>query len=160
MNIPSEQVRRHPVYRDLETTLRTLLRLEEGPLTRRTVTLALDRISDAAHAAGYAQARADVDNARAERDAVEARLAMALDFLSGRVGAHSTQPAIYQESVDDLELSVRSSNCLDNAGIKTVGQLIALTEGDLLRLRYFGRKSLDEIKCALRERGLRLRGPT
>ena len=48
--------------------------------------------------------------------------------------------------VDELELSVRSANCLQNADIKFVGELIQRSEGEMLRTKNFGRKSLNEIK--------------
>jgi DNA-directed RNA polymerase subunit alpha len=48
--------------------------------------------------------------------------------------------------VDELELSVRSANCLQNADIKYIGELIQRTEGDMLKTKNFGRKSLNEIK--------------
>ena len=48
--------------------------------------------------------------------------------------------------VDELELSVRSANCLQNADIKYIGELVQRTEGEMLRTKNFGRKSLNEIK--------------
>lgn len=65
-------------------------------------------------------------------------------------------PAL-DETIDDLELSVRASNILDSAGIKMVGDLVKLSERDLLRLRHCGRTSLREIVAALASRGLTLR---
>jgi len=53
--------------------------------------------------------------------------------------------------VEELELSVRSSNCLKNANIKTIGELTRKTEDDIARTRNFGKKSLQEIKEKLRE---------
>ena len=50
------------------------------------------------------------------------------------------------KSVDELELSVRSSNCLKNADIKTIADLVQKTESDMLKTKNFGRKSLNEIK--------------
>jgi DNA-directed RNA polymerase subunit alpha len=61
-----------------------------------------------------------------------------------------------QMSVADLELSVRSANCLKEADIKTIGDLISKTEDELLRFRNFGKKSLDEIKEILDSMGLSL----
>lgn len=58
----------------------------------------------------------------------------------------------------ELELSVRSSNCLKNANIQTIGDLCNKTEADLLKSRNFGRKSLKEIKEVLAEMGLSLKG--
>ena len=57
-------------------------------------------------------------------------------------------------SVEDLELSVRSANCLKNAGINTIGELVQKTEAEMLKTKNFGRKSLSEIKDILGEYGL------
>ncbi len=59
-------------------------------------------------------------------------------------------------NVDELELSVRSSNCLKNANIRTVVELVQKTEGDLLKTRNFGKKSLNEIKGLLADMSLAL----
>ena len=53
--------------------------------------------------------------------------------------------------VDELELSVRAANCLDNAGIEYIYQLVERTEAEMLKTKYFGRKSLNEIKEILAE---------
>lgn len=63
---------------------------------------------------------------------------------------------ILTKSIDHLELSVRSNNCLRSAGIKSVYELVQKTEEDLLKTKNFGRKSLMEIKETLREMGLEL----
>ena len=60
------------------------------------------------------------------------------------------------KSVDELELSVRSANCLKNAGIHLIGELVQKTEAEMLKTRNFGRKSLNEIKEILAEMGLGL----
>ncbi len=59
-------------------------------------------------------------------------------------------------SVEELELSVRSANCLKNAGIKLIGELVSRTEAEMLKTQNFGRKSLNEIKDILAEMGLTL----
>ena len=59
--------------------------------------------------------------------------------------------------VDELELSVRSANCLQNADIKYIGELVQRTEGEMLKTKNFGRKSLNEIKEILDEPRTRLR---
>jgi len=59
-------------------------------------------------------------------------------------------------SVDELELSVRSYNCLKNANIKTIGELVGKTEAEMLKTKNFGRKSLNEIKEILSTMGLSL----
>ena len=60
------------------------------------------------------------------------------------------------KSVEELELSVRSSNCLKNANIRTIRELVQKTEGDMLKTKNFGRKSLNEIKEILGTMGLGL----
>jgi DNA-directed RNA polymerase subunit alpha len=59
-------------------------------------------------------------------------------------------------SVDELELSVRSANCLQNANITLIGELVQRTEQDMLKTKNFGRKSLKEIKEILSSMGLSL----
>jgi DNA-directed RNA polymerase subunit alpha len=59
-------------------------------------------------------------------------------------------------SVEELELSVRSYNCLKNAGIQTINELVQKTESEMLRTKNFGRKSLNEIKEILYGMGLGL----
>jgi DNA-directed RNA polymerase subunit alpha len=64
--------------------------------------------------------------------------------------------SLMETPVEELELSVRSSNCLRNANIRTIGDLVARTEDEIAKTRNFGKKSLDEIKSKLAERNLRL----
>jgi DNA-directed RNA polymerase subunit alpha len=59
-------------------------------------------------------------------------------------------------SVNEIELSVRAANCLNNANITTVGQLAQKSEGEMLKYRNFGKKSLNEIKDKLQQLGLSL----
>ena len=59
-------------------------------------------------------------------------------------------------SVEELELSVRSANCLKNADINKIYQLVSKTEAEMLKTKNFGRKSLNEIKEVLAEMGLSL----
>lgn len=59
-------------------------------------------------------------------------------------------------SVNELELSVRSANCLQNANIRYIGELVQKTEADMLKTKNFGRKSLREIKDILSKMGLTL----
>jgi DNA-directed RNA polymerase subunit alpha len=58
--------------------------------------------------------------------------------------------------IDELDLSVRSANCLENADIKYIGELVQKTEAEMLRTKNFGRKSLNEIKQILNDMGLNL----
>lgn len=59
-------------------------------------------------------------------------------------------------SVNEIELSVRAANCLNNANITTVGELAQKTEAEMLKYRNFGKKSLNEIKSKLQQLGLQL----
>jgi DNA-directed RNA polymerase subunit alpha len=59
-------------------------------------------------------------------------------------------------NVDELELSVRASNCLKTANIRTIADLVQRTEAELLKTKNFGKKSLNEIKTILGEMGLAL----
>ncbi|CAM2006532.1 DNA-directed RNA polymerase subunit alpha [Acanthopleuribacter pedis] len=61
-----------------------------------------------------------------------------------------------ERSVDELELSVRSHNCLKNANIRSIGELVQKTESEILKTKNFGRKSLNEIKEILLQMGLTL----
>jgi DNA-directed RNA polymerase subunit alpha len=58
--------------------------------------------------------------------------------------------------VSELELSVRSANCLKNANITLIGELVQKSENEMLKTKNFGRKSLNEIKEILSEMGLSL----
>ena len=70
--------------------------------------------------------------------------------------ANSWITQLLNQSVEELELSVRSSNCLKNANIHTIGELTKKSEDDITKTRNFGKKSLEEIKAKLEERGLSL----
>jgi DNA-directed RNA polymerase subunit alpha len=67
-----------------------------------------------------------------------------------------SQIDILSKTIDHLELSVRSNNCLRAAGIERIYELVQKTEDDLLKTKNFGRKSLAEIKETLQELGLGL----
>ncbi|PYY16015.1 MAG: DNA-directed RNA polymerase subunit alpha [Acidobacteria bacterium] len=75
-------------------------------------------------------------------------------------GAEDRKPEIRNEnlnrSVEELELSVRSYNCLKNANIQTIGELVQKSEAEMLKTKNFGRKSLNEIKEILAQMGLSL----
>jgi DNA-directed RNA polymerase subunit alpha len=70
-------------------------------------------------------------------------------------GSSQFNPNLYR-SVEELELSVRSANCLQNANIKYIYELVQKTETEMLKTKNFGRKSLNEIKDILSEMGLSL----
>lgn len=63
--------------------------------------------------------------------------------------------SLFQQSVDELELSVRAHNCLRAANIKTIGDLVRREESEMLKFRNFGRKSLQELVVVLEDRSLR-----
>ena len=58
--------------------------------------------------------------------------------------------------IDEIELSVRSTNCLSGANIETIAELVSIPERRMLEFRNFGKKSLNEIKAKLHEMGLHL----
>ncbi len=60
-------------------------------------------------------------------------------------------------TIEELDLSVRSYNCLKRAGINTVQELTNKSEADMMKVRNLGRKSLDEVKAKLADLGLSLR---
>ena len=60
--------------------------------------------------------------------------------------------------IEELELGVRSYNCLKREGVETVGDLMAKSEAELLNIPNFGKKSIEEVRERLAERGLKLRG--
>ena len=65
-------------------------------------------------------------------------------------------PPFLDKNVEDLELSVRSANCLKNANIQYIGQLVQKTDAEMLKTKNFGRKSLNEIKALLQQHDLTL----
>jgi len=79
---------------------------------------------------------------------------------TGTSSSDDRKPEIHNEnlnrSVEELELSVRSYNCLKNANIQTIGELVQKTESEMLKTKNFGRKSLNEIKEILSSMGLSL----
>lgn len=64
---------------------------------------------------------------------------------------------VLEMNIDELELSVRSYNCLKRAGINTVEELTNRTPEDMMKVRNLGRKSLEEVLAKLKELGLSLR---
>ena len=67
-----------------------------------------------------------------------------------------SQEKVLEMNIDELELSVRSYNCLKRAGINTVAELINRTPEDMMKVRNLGRKSLEEVLAKLKELGLQL----
>ena len=78
------------------------------------------------------------------------------DMGSNGADAQDLSTAELNKSIDELELSVRSYNCLKRAGINTVEDLCTKTMDDLMKVRNMGRKSLDEILNKLDSMGLHL----
>ncbi len=76
-------------------------------------------------------------------------------YVSGTTEEEPLNENLFR-SVDELELSVRSANCLQNANITLIGELVQRTEQDMLKTKNFGRKSLKEIKEILANMGLSL----
>lgn len=76
-------------------------------------------------------------------------------YVSGATEEEPLNENLFR-SVDELELSVRSANCLQNANITLIGELVQRTEQDMLKTKNFGRKSLKEIKEILANMGLSL----
>jgi DNA-directed RNA polymerase subunit alpha len=87
--------------------------------------------------------------ARQDEDAVEAEPGAAVLTTEGVNG-------MLGKSVEELELSVRANNCLRNANITTIGELVQRTEAELMKTKNFGKKSLQEIKDELARIGLSL----
>ncbi len=78
--------------------------------------------------------------------------------LAGAPEAESAMTRHLQTRVEDLDFSVRTMNCLRREGISIVGELVQRTESDLMAIRNFGRKSLQEVKDKLSGMGLELAG--
>ncbi len=72
-------------------------------------------------------------------------------------GGGSAGGPMHDILIEELELGVRSYNCLKRAGIQTVGDLISKSEGELNAIPNFGKKSIDEVIETLHARGLNLR---
>jgi DNA-directed RNA polymerase subunit alpha len=77
--------------------------------------------------------------------------------LAGAAGGGTTAGPMHDILIEELELGVRSYNCLKRAGIQTVGDLISKSEGELNAIPNFGKKSIDEVIETLHNRGLGLR---
>jgi len=78
--------------------------------------------------------------------------------LAGPAAGESTVERQLQTKVEDLDFSVRTMNCLRREGIGSVGELVARAEDDLMAIRNFGRKSLQEVKDKLATMSLKLAG--
>ncbi|HHT9124527.1 MAG TPA: DNA-directed RNA polymerase subunit alpha [Candidatus Brocadiia bacterium] len=87
------------------------------------------------------------------RELPKAEIKPAIEPVKAKVLAKEPDPKI-DLPVSELDLSVRASNCLDAANIKTIGDLISLTEEELLEIRNFGKTTLKEVKKKLAQRSL------
>ncbi|HXP93973.1 MAG TPA: DNA-directed RNA polymerase subunit alpha [Candidatus Binatia bacterium] len=87
------------------------------------------------------------------------QLSLFLDFNTEDKAVAPPPTSEWDVPVETLNLSVRSFNCLKRAGISKVSELLDMTEDEIIKMRNFGKKSLDEIKQVLEERGLSLRQP-
>ena len=88
---------------------------------------------------------------------VQEQLDLFVNFNSEEKPAAPAPVSEWDVPVETLNLSVRSFNCLKRAGISKVSELLDMTEDEIIEMRNFGKKSLDEIKQVLEERGLSLR---
>ena len=95
---------------------------------------------------------------RSRRRRIDAGAARPLRVVHNRAEPlPEAPPNEWDVPVETLNLSVRSFNCLKRAGISKVSELLDLTEDEIMKMRNFGKKSLDEIKAVLAGRGLSLR---
>jgi DNA-directed RNA polymerase subunit alpha len=85
------------------------------------------------------------------------QLSLFIDFSTEEKPVPTAPTSEWDVPVETLNLSVRSFNCLKRAGISKVSELLDMTEDEIFKMRNFGKKSLDEIKQVLEERGLSLR---
>ncbi len=80
-------------------------------------------------------------------------------FDEGQIELNTDRDALMAKlalRINEIELSVRSTNCLSGANIETIGELVVMPESEMLKFRNFGKKSLSEIKAKLEEMGLSL----
>ncbi|MCX6744735.1 MAG: hypothetical protein NTX82_04390 [Candidatus Parcubacteria bacterium] len=106
---------------------------------------------------GYIKFKRDCQDVQAQLKppAVKQSLAAPLNLKEFLTGACDLIPDA-QRDIEELEFSNRTSNCLKNLGVQTLGQLVQKTELDLMRVKNFGRKSLNEVKEILEVYGLHL----
>ena len=88
---------------------------------------------------------------------MQEQLDLFVDFNTEEKPVAAAPVSEWDVPVETLNLSVRSFNCLKRAGISKVSELLDMSEDEIIKMRNFGKKSLDEIKQVLEERGLSLR---
>jgi DNA-directed RNA polymerase subunit alpha len=98
----------------------------------------------------------DADRVEALRESGAAMIG-AVDGLGGDGAGGGAGGGMDEILIEELELGVRSYNCLKRAGIQTVGDLVQKSESELAAIPNFGRKSIEEVKETLDARGLTLR---
>jgi len=99
---------------------------------------------------------ADPTNPRARMFLKDARASLTMYYDEEKERRADRRNAVLDTPVTDFELSVRSRNCLEKMGIRTLGDLTRVTEADLLNFKNFGETSLGEIKRIMASKGLRL----
>jgi DNA-directed RNA polymerase subunit alpha len=97
------------------------------------------------------------DALSAAADILSDQLALFSNFSTDEKPVATAPASEWDVPVETLNLSVRSFNCLKRAGISKVSELLDMSEDEIIKMRNFGKKSLDEIKQVLEERGLSLR---
>ena len=97
------------------------------------------------------------DALSAAADILSDQLALFTNFSTEEKPVQTAPASEWDVPVETLNLSVRSFNCLKRAGISKVSELLDMSEDEIIKMRNFGKKSLDEIKQFLEERGLSLR---
>jgi len=97
------------------------------------------------------------DDALSAADILSDQLALFTNFSTEEKPVATAPASEWDVPVETLNLSVRSFNCLKRAGISKVSELLDMSEDEIIKMRNFGKKSLDEIKQVLEERGLSLR---
>jgi len=97
------------------------------------------------------------DALSAAADILSDQLALFTNFSTEEKPVQTAPASEWDVPVETLNLSVRSFNCLKRAGISKVSELLDMSEDEIIKMRNFGKKSLDEIKQVLEERGLSLR---
>ncbi|MDI3316667.1 MAG: DNA-directed RNA polymerase subunit alpha [Bacillota bacterium] len=109
---------------------------------------AVDPKSAVAQAASILQEQLDLFRGLVEQEE---------DLSQGEPAEVSERDRLLERSIDELELSIRSYNCLKRAGINTIGELVAKTPEEMMKVRNLGRKSLEEVQEKLAVLGLSLR---
>jgi DNA-directed RNA polymerase subunit alpha len=86
----------------------------------------------------------------------EGKVSISAEETARKLGSPAQVKDALDKSIEELELGVRAYNCLKNANIYTLKDLVTKTESDLLKTKHFGRKSLQQVKHVLESMGLSL----